>query len=309
MTCYHPLTGYRAAETNPDTGKRGITFNPLKSLMGAGHPIKLPCGQCSGCRADRAHDWAMRCTHEAHHDRLNNSFITLTYSDDHVPQSFSISVREMQLFLKRLRKRFGKGIRFFCVGEYGDLNNRPHYHLLIYGCSFPDKIKWSTRDGQPVYRSEALAELWPYGNHEIGSLTKASAGYVARYCIKKQTGKKADTHYRRISPVNGESYFVTPEFATMSRGGRAGGGGIGSRWFAEFKGDAFPSDFLVSEGRKVRPPSFYLKQLSDVAADPIKRARKRRAATPAAKANSTPQRLAVREFIHAERIKRLKREL
>jgi hypothetical protein len=330
MTCFHPLTAYRALTPNPDTGKRGIVFNPSKSLMSVTAPIRLPCGQCSGCRADRSHEWALRCTHEAKAHLHNNCFLTLTYEDDQIPQSYSISVREMQLFMKRLRKRFGSGIRFFLSGEYSDFPKlRPHYHLLLFNFDFPDKVKVRVRDGFPVYTSEAAAELWTFGSHEIGSLTVASAGYVARYCIKKMTGDKADEHYRRVSPVNGETYMVEPEFATMSRGGRDGDGGIGMYWFRQFRGDAFPSDFLISDGRKVRPPSSYLKKLeaeesasatpapagrvlrhaSSTASAIIKRKRRARSSTPEAKANATPARLAVREFIHKDRIKRLKRQL
>lgn len=330
MTCFHPLTAFRELAANPDTGKRGLTFNPTKSLIGVTAPIRLPCGQCSGCRADRAHEWAMRCAHEAKAHLHNNCFLTLTYEDDQLPQNYSVSVREMQLFIKRLRKRFGAGIRFFLSGEYSDFPKlRPHYHLLIFGFDFPDKVLVQHRDGFPVYRSEALSELWTFGFHEIGSVTAASAGYVARYCLKKMTGSKADDHYRRVSPVNGETYLVSPEFATMSRGGRGGLGGIGMEWFKQFRGDAFPSDFLVVDGRKVRPPSAYLKNLeveesasalpapagrvmrhsSSTASAKIKRKRRARAATPAAKENSTPDRLAVREFIHEDRLKRLKRQL
>lgn len=330
MTCFHPLTAYRALEPNPDTGKRGLVFNPSKALVGVTAPLRVPCGQCTGCRANRAHQWTIRCAHEAKAYGLNNMFLTLTYSDDHIPQSYSVSVREMQLFMKRYRKRFGAGIRFFLSGEYSDWPKlRPHYHLLIFNHDLADKVLMRVRDGHPVYTSEALSELWTFGSHEIGSVTPASAGYVARYCLKKMTGKRADDHYRRVSPVNGETYMVEPEFATMSRGGRSGQGGLGEGWFNRYKGDFFPCDFAVVDGRKVPVPSHYLKLLeageaaeatpapagrvlrhaSSQPSVKIKRKRRERAADPAAKWNATPERLAVREEVHESRLKRLKRQL
>ena len=35
-------------------------------------------------------------------------------------------------------------------------------------------------------------------------MTHASAAYVARYSMKKVTGKRADDHYWRVSPIDGE---------------------------------------------------------------------------------------------------------
>lgn len=303
MTCFHPLTGYRALTPNPDTGKCGIVFNPSKSLIGVSSPIKLPCGQCSGCRAERAHQWAVRCGHESR-SFDSSCFITLSYNDESVPSDFSVKMRHWQLFMMRLRKRFGSGIRFFGCGEYGDQSLRPHYHALLFNFDFADKRYRTERNGNRVFTSEALSELWPDGFHEIGSVTNASAGYVARYCLKKINGKRADDHYYRPSPVDGQMHRVEPEFATMSRRP-----GLGTNWFDNFAAETFPSDFLIVDGRKVRPPAYYLRRLDESGQEKIKRARKRAAVKPEARWNSTPERLAVREEVHAARIKRLVRTL
>ena len=91
MTCFSPLTGYRSLAADPLTGKHGIVFNPTKALI-EGSSFKLPCGQCSGCRAGRAKEWSIRCAHEAKmHDR--NCFLTLTYDDQNVPQDYSVRKR------------------------------------------------------------------------------------------------------------------------------------------------------------------------------------------------------------------------
>lgn len=302
MTCFHPLKAYRSAEVNPSTGKRGITFNGSKALIEGGH-LRLPCGQCSGCRIDRSREWALRCSHEAATSSAS-CFVTLTYDQQHVPTDFSVKLRDWQLFMKRLRKRFGAGVRFFGCGEYGDQTARPHYHALLFGLDFPDKTYWCKRGDHRVYTSEALEEVWGMGQCEVGSVTPASAGYVARYCTKKITGARADDHYSRVSPIDGQTYRVAPEFATMSLRP-----GLGLEWFARYGGDAFPSDFVVSDGRKVRPPGYYLRKLDEPGQEAIKRLRKRRAAQPAARWNSTSERLRVREEIHALRMKRLVRPL
>ncbi|WNK14712.1 MAG: replication initiator protein [Microvirus sp.] len=301
MPCWKPLQAYRSRVLNPETGRYGVTFNPVKGLV-EGSSLVLPCGRCMGCRIEKSRQWALRCLHESQmHER--NCFITLTYDDDHVPIDYSVKLRDWQLFMKRLRFDKGtKAIRFFACGEYGDRLLRPHYHALLFNCDFADKELRQKRGENRVYTSKTLAKLWPFGSHEIGDVSFKSAAYVARYVIKKQNGDHADRQYYRASPVDGLFYRVKPEFAVMSRRP-----GLGTTWFAKFRTDAFPSDFLVVDGRKVKPPKFYLEKLAEPEALPITRARKRFAVKN--RANSTPARLAVREEVQAAKLKRLQRTM
>ena len=69
-----------------------------------------------------------------------NSFLTLTFDDQHLPVDYSVSTRDMQLFIKKLRKQVQpKQVRFYLGAEYGDLNLRPHYHIILFGHDFQDK--------------------------------------------------------------------------------------------------------------------------------------------------------------------------
>lgn len=319
MPCYHPRKAW-VPLSNIDGGR--YVFDATKALN-PDRPSMLPCGGCVGCRQERVSSWAIRCRHEAGISK-ESCFLTLTFADEHLPQNGSVSVRDLQLFMKRLRKRFGRGIRFYGCGEYGDKTFRPHYHVLLFGFDFPDKVFFTRRNGYPVYKSAALDELWPSGHHEIGSVTAESAGYCSQYCQKKVTGKPADDHYFRVSPVDGQAYRVHSEFATMSRRP-----GIGDEWFNRFASDAFPSDFLIVDGQRRPVPSFYLKRLArEDAVDPVaapegryfrylaspmsakvKRRRVRSAAKPEARWNRTADRLAVREYIKLDRLKRLVRSL
>lgn len=231
-----------------------------------------------------------------------NSFLTLTFSDEHLPENYSVSVQDMQLFMKRLRKYAGR-VRFFACGEYGGLGQRPHYHVLLFGYDFGDKTVWSkTKNGDLLYRSAALEKLWPYGNSWIGSVTFESAGYVARYVTKKIGGDPAEEHYTRVHPLTGEQVKVHPEFVTMSLKP-----GIGQAWFDKYSSDAFPSDFVVINGRKLPVPRFYARKLSDEAALLIKAKRKEKAHPH--KHNQTDARLLVREEVQELRATRLKRDL
>jgi hypothetical protein len=267
------------------------------------NPINLPCGQCIGCRLDRAQQWAIRCYHEASMHQ-HNAFVTLTYDNQNIPVHHSLHVREWQLFMKKLRKHFAPSkIRFFACGEYGPKTLRPHYHALLFNCYFPDqKLLKTLPNNQKLYTSETLTSIWGYGLPTIGAVNYSTAGYVARYVVKKYTGKLADNHYFRVSPIDGNTYRVMPEFSVQSRMP-----GIGSTWFDKYKSDCFPSDFLIVDGHKVPVPRFYALKLEEEQLHKIKRLRK--IASLPHKPNSTPERLRVRETIKHEQAKQLVRTL
>lgn len=230
--------------------------------------------------------------------------MTLTFSDDHLPPDLSVSVREMQLFMKRLRKAVGHTrIRFFGCGEYGDRNQRPHYHVLLFGWAPNDQVPWRrTSTGHVVYRSAFLEKVWPFGHVEVGTVTLQSAGYVARYVTKKVSGDAAKLHYARVDEATGETWNVRPEFICMSTRP-----GIGSLWFEKYCEDAFPSDFVVIDGVKRSVPRYYKKKLDEFEQWEVSEARQKRALAHAD--NNTPERLAVREELAEIRLQRLQREM
>lgn len=317
MPCYHPLTAWKSTERSDTTGKYQLTFNPHKALD-AGTKLQVPCGQCIGCRLRRSEQWGMRCMHEARM-HSENCCVTLTFDDEHVAPDYSVRKRDWQLFVKNLRYEAGKSrpIRYFGNGEYGDDGLRPHHHGLLFGWDFPDKRYYMERKGGPVWKSELLDSIWGKGICEIGSVTHKSAAYVARYCLKKITGDRAEEHYRRRSPIDGQVHQVEPEFLLMSRRP-----GIGATWFDSYASDAFSfsettkgrlvgvEEFLIDDAGHRRPvPAYYLSKLEERRQVFVKRSRKRSSIQPAARANATPERLAVREEVRLAKVKRLKRSL
>lgn len=238
MPCYFPLHAFKGK--SQDAQKTKIVFRRPDSWRGV--PIDLPCGQCIGCRLERSRQWAVRCMHEAQlHEE--NSFLTLTYDDEHLPSDGSLCLQDFQKFMKRLRKsEREKKIRFFHCGEYGENFGRPHYHALLFGYSSPDRKFFSERGGNKVYSSDKLSRLWPFGYVVEGDVTFESAAYVARYVMKKVTGELAEAHYGSRKP----------EYTTMSRRP-----GIGTRWFEKFKADVYPRDRVIVRGSSSRPPRFY----------------------------------------------------
>jgi hypothetical protein len=295
MTCYHPLLAYKSE------GK--VVFNkPFAFAKG----FNIPCGQCIGCRLNYSRQWAIRIVHEASmHEE--NCFITLTFDQANLEarsNPMSLDVSEYQRFMKRLRKRFGKNIRFFHCGEYGDQNKRPHYHAIIFGMDFKDKILFTQRDGNKLYTSAALSELWPYGFSTIGEVTFQSAAYVARYIMKKHKGEGAEDHYTRWCPETGEGTPVDPEYCTMSRKP-----GIGKTWLEKYKSDVYPHDYVVINGHKVKPPRYYDNLLSEEELAELKAKRAEEAPETIDAYGEAMDRLWVSQEIKIKKLERLIRNL
>lgn len=301
MACFHPLSAFQSFRKS-DSGKNQIFFSrPRDSAF---VPIKLPCGQCVGCRLERSRQWALRCLHESSL-HFNNSFVTLTYSDEFLPADGSLNLDHFQRFMKRLRKRFGEGIRFYHCGEYGEKFRRPHYHAIIFGLDFSDKKLWKVNNGQPLYTSDVLSSIWTYGYAVIGSVTFESAAYVARYIMKKVTGPMANDYYTVVDGDTGEVFKLKPEYTTMSRRP-----GIASGWYDRFKGDCYPSDFIVHRGFKVKPPKYYDRLFeAEFPSDFAKIKRDRKVASKLHLDNQTPDRLLVREEVTHARISKLVRNI
>lgn len=223
--------------------------------------VSFGCGQCMPCRINRARLWTGRivleaCSHE------HASFVTLTYEDGKLPDGGTLVPRDLQLWLKRLRKRL-KPFRFFAVGEYGDRTWRPHYHVALFG----------------IGRECALdiQNTWGNGFTDTGDLTPASARYIAGYTTKKMT---SHDDYRLQSGIH-------PEFARMSLRPGIGASSIPSfatafrdksgRQFITHTGDV-PSVFKVA--RRDFPIGRYLRErlrseLNVVANEPVMRGRER----------------------------------
>lgn len=242
MPCYHPMPAVRMID--------GSVKFVSRSKRGVDGSLELPCGQCIGCRLERSRQWAVRCLHEASLHEAN-CFITLTYADSNLPLGGTLVYRDFQLFMKRLRKYAGK-ITFYCGGEYGEEMARPHYHALLFGFDPPDKVYYCKGvDGSKLYSSEILDKLWGLGTVRVGSVTFASAAYIARYCVAKVNGDLAKSHYEVLTD-DGEIIDRLPEFNHMSLKPA-----IGKRWLEKFQTDVYPRDYVVVNGVKCKPPAYY----------------------------------------------------
>lgn len=272
--------------------------------------FKVPCGRCIGCRMERARQWGLRCMHEA---KLwpHNSYVTLTYSDEFLPPGGTLSLRDVQLFMKRLRKfREPNKVRFFLAGEYGDTNLRPHYHALLFNVGFENKVCIGRNArGEPLWSSPELSALWsvdgaPMGHCSIGEVTFDSAVYCAKYALKKINGDAALEHYR-VYDSDGIIHDRRPEFAVMSRRP-----GVGFGYYERFGDEVRTHDSIIVEGREVRPPRFYdvlSERIDPKRLELLKRKRKRMSLLN--RHDNTPERLAVKERLMQIALEKKERKL
>lgn len=279
MPCYTPITGWRSKDGKNQRGKIPIVFN---EKMGEGLPVKIPCGHCIGCKLDRARQWAVRCMHEASLYNFNY-FITLTYDNENMDKKcklddgvYTINKREFVLFVKRLRKEYGNGIKFFQSAEYGGQTGRPHHHVCFFNLEIDDLKPWKRTSGGTLYTSKSVQEIWGNGYCVIGNVTFESAAYCARYMLKKVSGSNAAEYYQ-----GRES-----EYSTMSRRP-----GIGYTYAHKYSQEILASDSIILKGGlKMKPPKAYDKYMDKLNPDRMEEIRAERELNCDRKSHSESQR-------------------
>lgn len=216
----------------------GACKRPWAWSASDGRSWPMPCGRCLACRIRRRSIWAIRMLHEittAH----RACFITLTYSDEHLPRrgsdSRGILVKsDLQKFFKRLRKA-GYEFKYYACGEYGDIGSRPHYHAILFGVEL---------------QREALEEAWTMGICDSGTATERSVKYVAGYVAKK-LGLSEYLNDNRPAP-----------FQVCSQG-------IGLEWAKENMIEAMLQGGLVLKGKKLPIPRAYKDWYEEIFPDAV----------------------------------------
>ena len=202
-----------------------------------GEWMVVPCRKCDCCKISDANKKALMLQEDFRKHPFG-LFVTLTYNNESLPYvipdskivyrgifppsrvgffedkfDFSNSVRpsgfrfdccgvlvyrDLQLFLKRLRKSLSKNgttknfkWKFSAVGEYGTRTKRPHFHLLFYGNSdFPE------------YFRSAIVENWKFCSWSKLDLDE---------CIKDAIFGIADYLSSYVNSISGCNGFVPPK--------------------------------------------------------------------------------------------------
>lgn len=303
MVCYNPLiAAYQpfAVARKKDTGEKVPLYKvigPYNSFSKEKQDLfdsdrenfrRYPCNSCIGCKEDRSRVWAARCVLEASlYDE--NCFITLTFNNDNL-QDDSLHKDDFVKFMKRLRKKFGEGIRFFHCGEYGSKKLRPHHHAILFNFDFPDKelFKYDYDRKIALYTSPSLQKLWPFGFSTIGECNFETCAYVARYVTKKTC---ADSDYEGIEP----------EYISMSRMP-----GIANEWFKKYHADVYSIDrLIVSRNINLKPPRYFDKLYDSIASKDFERIKEERVNVSMTRVPLSADRLSVLEKKKLLQAKRL----
>lgn len=181
------------------------------------------------------------------------------------------SREESKDFFKFLKKK-DAGIGYFACGEYGEkcracekkpcecgrkLPGRPHYHACIFNLEFGDKRYWKTERGNKIFKSEELDKIWGKGGTTIGEVNFETAAYVARYVMKKRTGKIAETAYSLVDH-HGVVHQLEPEFKRASRNPA-----IGLTWLNKYMEDVYPEGKIVVNRVEANAPRYYDKKFAE----------------------------------------------
>lgn len=140
--------------------------------------------------------WKIRLVEESR-KCIANSFLTLTYNDANIPPE-GLQKRDIQLFIKKMRKRFK--FRYYLIGEYGPTTYRPHYHAIMFGI-----------DNNTCRDMEIIVEdVWGHGFITLEPITETRINYIAEYHVNRfnyPQGQEPTFKLLSTRPAIGSNYI------------------------------------------------------------------------------------------------------
>lgn len=241
-----------------------------RKIIKNGEEITVKCGKCFTCLKQRASDWTIKLINESKYYN-ECSFITLTFDNEKLYDrngravkfganpNFIYNIRNSNeyftKFMKRLRKKLEpKKIKYYKIGEYGDLGKRPHYHVIIFGenFSFDRKECEVSKTGKTQYFSQTLEDIWACGRTRIQDCNAKNIAYICQYTQKKI--KK----YEKIEQGNGtlkeiDRYKPIQSFSNRSK--------MGVRWVRRNPQSITKGYLTDTDNHKYRVPNSYKENL------------------------------------------------
>jgi len=165
-------------------------------------PVKLDdgtevgCRECWQCRKRRVNDYVGRCIAESKFSKKTYA-VTLTYDADQGVNAVTLIYKDVQDFLKRLRKKHK--CRYIVTGEYGSAKGRSHWHIILF-----------FKDSWPEVTSNKRVD-WKYWKHGFSYFQEPDwkgFEYCLKYVLKDQTSRQSDSHLAMSKkPPLGHEFF------------------------------------------------------------------------------------------------------
>ena len=165
-------------------------------------PVKLDdgtevgCRECWQCRKRRVNDYVGRCIAESKFAKKTYA-VTLTYGGDEGVNAVTLIYKDVQDFLKRLRKKYK--CRYIVTGEYGSAKGRSHWHIILF-----------FQDNWPEVTSNKRVD-WKYWKHGFSYFQEPDwkgFEYCLKYVLKDQTSRQSDSHLAMSKkPPLGHEFF------------------------------------------------------------------------------------------------------
>jgi len=197
--------------------------------------VPAPCDLCWSCKENYVCDWVGRCLAEAQTSTVCCT-LSLTYAPPKDPLDLSnrvINPHHFQLFMKRLRKA-GHKVRYLVAGEYGDLRQRSHFHVILFfkllkPSGQPDPVLMNraafARDpsiAHPLSRGMPQQDMchireWPHG-HVVADWSASEKS--VRYCCEylHHAGKKNSWFSMSKKPPLGAEWFAEKAASNIDHG-------------------------------------------------------------------------------------------
>lgn len=235
--CLNPRIAYQEQEGEKPRFLKGTDYEGfVKIYSKKSRVLFIPCGKCVNCQKRKSQEWTSRLLKEMDSHKFAY-FITLTYEkiyDDETGEIKDINKRDLQLFLKRYRKKFGVDLTYYITGEHGETTGRPHYHAIFFQDKEITDLKFYANN---LYISDSFAKCWSHGNCLISKqVNERSIKYTIAYTLKKLGEEKVVLMSKGIGLdyLNGNKERIK-----------------------EFDG------FYIQDGFKQRPPTYFKRKIKE----------------------------------------------
>lgn len=158
---------------------------------------EVACRKCWQCKRNRVNDLVGRCIAESKFCSKTYA-VTLTYANDAGVNAVTLVYKDVQDFLKRLRKRYN--VRYIVAGEYGTAKGRAHWHIILFF------------KGEYPEIEEQVRVNWKYWHHGFSYFQQPDwkgFQYVLKYVLKDTDLDSADSHLAMSKkPPLGHEFFM-----------------------------------------------------------------------------------------------------